>query len=68
MKHTIITLGPTEHGAKWDHNTHRVILKEETDVAFIGWPDATDPHCSSVWTTEMTPLAYPKFAWERKTP
>lgn len=61
----IVTLGATEHGAKWDHNTHRVVIQTETNDAFIGWPDQTDPRNSEHWKPGTgRPMLYPKFAWE----
>lgn len=61
----VITLSATKHGGRWDHNTHRIVLKEETPEAFIGWPDPTDGHCSDKWQPGISkPLTYPKFAWE----
>jgi hypothetical protein len=61
----VITIGATEHGGRWDHNTHRIVLKEELADKFIGWPDPTDPHCSDQWKPGIDrPLEYPKFAWE----
>ena len=66
---TTITLGATEHGGRWDHNTHRVILKAETDSEFIGWPDPEDSRNSDNWNPAThKPLTYPKFAWEKREP
>jgi hypothetical protein len=61
----VITLGATEHGGRWDHNTHRVVLQSETPEMFIGWPDPTDKHNSDCWKPGIDkPMQYPKFAWE----
>jgi hypothetical protein len=60
-----ITIRATEHGPRWDGNTHRMILKCETEQAFIGWPDATDKRNSPNWNPATDkPMTYPKFAWE----
>jgi hypothetical protein len=62
----VITIGATDHSGSYAHNTHRVILKEETSEQFVAWPDPTDPRCSDRWLPGIDkPLQYPKFAWER---
>jgi len=64
-KGEVITIGATSYGGCWDHNTHRIVIAEETSEAFIAWPDPTDPHCSNNWKPGIDkPLSYPKFAWE----
>ena len=61
----VITIGATEHGGRWDHNTHRIVLQSETPEMFVGWPDPTDKHNSEHWKPGVDkPLQYPKFAWE----
>jgi len=63
----VVLIGATEHGPKWDFNTHRIAVKEETPEAFIGWPDPTDKRNSEHWNPGFDrPLQYPKFAWERR--
>lgn len=61
----VITLGATEHTGCYAGNTHRVIIREETAEAFVGWPDPSDSRNSEHWNpAKDKPLTYPKFAWE----
>ena len=61
----LITIGATEHGGRWDHNTHRIVLADETAEYFFGWPDPTDHRNSDQWHPGIDKmLQYPKFAWE----
>ena len=62
---TTVTLRATDHRPSYAQNTHRVILRSETDEAFYGWPDPADKRNSENWKPGIdTPLEYPKFAWE----
>mgnify|MGYP001611772333 CR=1 FL=1 len=55
-----------DSGGAFAHNKHRIVLKEENDTNFIGWPDPTDNRNSEHWKPGIDkPLQYPKFAWKR---
>jgi hypothetical protein len=63
-----VTLRATDHRESFSGNTHRVIIRDETETDFIGWPDPSDPHNSPNWKPQTDkPLQYPKFAWEIAT-
>lgn len=62
---TIVTLGATDHHGSFEGNTHRVIIRMETETDYFGWPDPSDSHNSPHWKPGVDqPLQYPKFAWE----
>ena len=64
----VVILGATEYGARWDHNTHRVVIESETITQFVGWPDPTDKRNSEHWQPGVSqPLVYLKYAWKRRS-
>ncbi len=60
-----VMLRATDHRESFAQNTHRVILRNETDTDFFAWPDPTWTGNSDQWKPSIDkPLQYPKFAWE----
>jgi len=46
-------------------NVHRVIVKEESPYAIIGWPDSSDPRNSPRWLPGVDrPISFPRSEWE----
>lgn len=61
----VVTMRAKDEHKCFADSTHRVVVAQETEVNWQGWPDPTDDRNSEHWQPGVhRPLIYPKFAWQ----